>query len=287
LGVLKMLALWFFPGWRLLYGLPDHDFIASLEAFQVAAVWLVTSSEPGRPRADSPQISRRWARWLCVGGYGVPMAVLCIPPFLANAWNATDASFYWAQSVGFLMRAVAVVCLLIMLRAYAMRNAHKTTARLLTCAATFGGLDVLAIVASALLVRIISPTFYYYWTLPLIAVAVVYWCAVMWAGARFSLGMARAVRYQRPRLRLGRTVVYVMSALVAGGIAGQLVAELLYIQGRRGGEFDLGLMRMGWPLWRLGVIAGMALLPNRIAMLHRRLTRWRHRPSPAIDERKR
>jgi len=284
-NVLPLLEAWLGYTWgpysswlrRSLYWQGSSFLTACPEVLRIAAIWLLTAPEPGQERADSPRLSRRSARWLCIISYGASLA-------LSVARKITPSSGYLIRSIPHPLSIAAGICLLIMMRRYAMRNADTKTAGRLEWAAILGGVSAIAAVTGDVLFRTVSPSSYDSVGISMALVGLVYWCAMMWAVGWFAVGVGRAVHGQRPRLRLGKTLVYVVAALVVGGIAGQLAWEVLYIQAQRVPEsgFASMIMQMNWALWRVGVIVGVALLPNRIAMLHRMLTRWRTREGMGV-----
>lgn len=181
--------------------------------------------------------------------------------------------------ITYLAGSAMAICLLLMMRRYALRIANTKTAGRLAWAAVFGGVAAVCGIATQVVFTFVSPYSYGYLSIPIITVTWVYWGAMIWGVARFAVGLGRTVHHERPALRLSTMRMYPIAALVVGGIAGQLAGEVLYIQAQRilGSEFGAVLTRTGEEMWQVGVLVGVAALPNRIAMLHRRLTRWRER----------
>lgn len=257
------------------------ELLAWLDVVHVAAVWMVTSAEPGSVRADAPRLSRGLARWLYIAGYATPLVRSSLPRGVASALGVTDYSL-WLGPLAYLMTGTALVCLMIMLRRYALRISAARIARRLKWAAIVGVAYSLAVMVSGwFLQHTASPQAFQTWWyfVPMVAAALVSLGCSLWALSGFALLLRRYTNGQRPGVRIGRTLALVASALVAGVVGGLLARELTYIQARRApaGELADALMQTGSYLWQAGAIAGVALLPSRMAVLYRGFIRWRHR----------
>lgn len=265
-----------------LYWAGSGPFMGYLELLRIAAIWLLTSPEPGPPRADSPAMSRLWARWLGMFGYCAELALVCLPALLPYG-QTSNSPRYWFDFISYMAGYAGTICLLIMMRRYAMRDAAIKAAGSLKWAAILGGVAVIVLIAGRVMYGIVPPSTYMSLLVPMVAASSICWCAAIWGVDRFAVGLGRAVHSWRPALQLSKTRMYPIAALVVGGIAGQLAGEVLYIQAQRipGSELGAVLTRTGGELWRVGVIVGVAALPNRIAMLQRRLTRWQRREGTA------
>ena len=251
------------------------ELTAYADVLEFAALWLLTSPEPGPARFDAPRISAGWSRWLRVAAYVTLAARRCLPPstILTNPGVLESALVPLTQ----LATAASIICLLIMLRQYAIRIHDARTAKTLQWTTVLGVVAALAILLQDVLVTAAPPRFLELTMYPMILLMLVYGCSLLWALSRFALSLRRAVRRRSLPVKRIPAAISILAAMLLGAVAGYLIGEGLSSRAGHGQNPDLSMIvtRMTWIWWQAGAILGFIFLPNRLALAYRRFARYR------------
>lgn len=236
-----------------------------LPALVIVACWFLTAPEARPQTMSQPAPTRSWARWLTIVAYLMPLAFA----FLPSLWPGAD------RMTPRLVSAIGMICLILLMRNYCLRFHDTAAAKLLRLIAILGAVSALAVLLGAMLLWIPGqPAWGLFILAPLTVFAMAFGLALYWAMIRFALGFQRAVRSQRPQIRLAPVLWFTLVAIVLGSLAGAAAEAIFLTQVKRAdADWTDLLQQLYWALTPLSIILAAATLPHPLQKLFRAYTR--------------
>ena len=238
-----------------------------LPALVIVALWFLTAPEARPQTTSQPAPTRLWARWLTIVACLMPLAFT----FLPSLWTGDG---YVTQRF---VDTIALVCLLLLMRNYSLRCHDAAAGKLLRRIAILGAAAALSGLLGAVLLWSWAPTqpsWAMFVLAPIAVTALAFGFGQLWAMIRFAVGFQRAVRSQRPQVRLVPVLWFTLGAIVLGGLAGAAAETMFLTQVKRADADWTDLLQQLYELLTpLSIIIAAATLPHPLHKLFRSYTR--------------